>query len=433
MAALVAVYGLAYGLDAGLRFDVAAAHALGTRGYDVDFFLFSVRIAFPLALLAIALTALRRDLRRAGAAALILGGGIAGTYALKAILGRADPLHGDAARGIGDFFPSTHAGVATASALAAVALAQGRAAAPVSVAAAFYMAAVGIASVVAGGHYPSDAAGAYAACAAWAALGNGWLLPGRRRAPGLHAVAAVAGAAVAAIVLFAAAPGWAGESGSAVAAVVLAALACPLVVAATRPGGAAETQAPDRRTGMIAVAAYAAALAALTAVVAVRASDAQASVPVADRFAPPVADALSTVKGQEGFCVRAAGRGRHVGQDFGVRDAPVAAVANGRVLVAGRRGDWDGIVLIEHRLPAGGRVYTEYGHLAKVLVGKGQDVRLGAPIGVSGPPPGGSGVAAHLHFEVKRVATIGSGWTGGTCPPSGALDPIVFLRENGTS
>lgn len=132
------------------------------------------------------------------------------------------------------------------------------------------------------------------------------------------------------------------------------------------------------------------------------------------------------------FCQSGGSRGFHLGDDIDVVDAAVRAAANGRVVSAGFRRGWDGVVLVEHRLVDGPNrtVYTLYGHLQKISVHEGDDVVAGGAIGISGPPGNGP-IVKHLHFEVKTLPTIGSGWSPHTpCPPGGYLDPAEFLRTH---
>ncbi|MFK7801583.1 MAG: peptidoglycan DD-metalloendopeptidase family protein [Anaerolineae bacterium] len=104
----------------------------------------------------------------------------------------------------------------------------------------------------------------------------------------------------------------------------------------------------------------------------------------------------------------------HHGVEFFVTyDTPVLATADGVVVTAG----WDSgenvvgpepdfygnVVVIEHDFSwRGEKIYTLYGHLNKVQVNKGQRVKTGDLVGLSGA----SGVAdgAHLHFEVRQGA-----------------------------
>ncbi|MFT5197074.1 MAG: murein DD-endopeptidase MepM/ murein hydrolase activator NlpD [Cellvibrionaceae bacterium] len=102
----------------------------------------------------------------------------------------------------------------------------------------------------------------------------------------------------------------------------------------------------------------------------------------------------------------------HHGVEFFVTyDTPVLAAADGNVVTAG----WDSgadvvgpepdfygnVVVIEHDfLWQGEKVYSLYGHLNTLDVTKGQRVKAGEQIALSGA----SGIAdgAHLHFEVRQ-------------------------------
>ncbi len=180
------------------------------------------------------------------------------------------------------------------------------------------------------------------------------------------------------------------------------------------------------------VAAYVAVLVGISAVVLDRAAASWASVPVADGFDFPVGDPDTGAGYSDvtAFCASGGSRGFHMGEDIGVVDLPVRAAAAGRVVVARFHGGWDGVVLIEHRLESGKTVFTEYGHLQRIDVRAGQDVARDDRIGVSGPPHGTAPEREHLHFEVKTLATIGSGWSAHTpCPSGGYLDPAAFVRS----
>jgi len=91
---------------------------------------------------------------------------------------------------------------------------------------------------------------------------------------------------------------------------------------------------------------------------------------------------------------------------------PVRAIATGRVVF---RQDgiaatgWGHIVRIEHRLPEGGFIYSQYAHLQEnsVQVTCG-DINIGDIIGRVGNT--GNSTNPHLHFEVKRIDTSGCGY-----------------------
>ncbi|CAN5896697.1 M23 family metallopeptidase [soil metagenome] len=85
----------------------------------------------------------------------------------------------------------------------------------------------------------------------------------------------------------------------------------------------------------------------------------------------------------------------HMGIDIAApTGTPVVATAAGRVVSAGRRGDYGLLVEIDH----GHGVVTRYAHLSRLSVKPGQAVRRGHNIGAVGT----SGLSAgpHLHYEV---------------------------------
>ena len=96
----------------------------------------------------------------------------------------------------------------------------------------------------------------------------------------------------------------------------------------------------------------------------------------------------------------------HTGEDWnrGSRDAdlgdPVYSIAHGRVNVARHYGGWGNIVLIEHLLPGGDTVWSQYAHLRDVTVGQGQEVARGDQIGTIGKGDKNKW-PAHLHFEIR--------------------------------
>lgn len=180
------------------------------------------------------------------------------------------------------------------------------------------------------------------------------------------------------------------------------------------------------------VAVYVAAVAVVVTVVD-RAAVAATAVPAADGFSFPVGDPLTGAGHRviRAFCSSGGSRGYHLGDDIAAADVPVRAAATGRVVVARFAGDWDGVVLVEHRLPGGSTVFTQYGHLQSVEVRPGQVVVREQELGVSGPPDARTSIVKHLHFEVKRLPTIGAGWSShDPCPPGGYLAPSAFVRAS---
>lgn len=86
----------------------------------------------------------------------------------------------------------------------------------------------------------------------------------------------------------------------------------------------------------------------------------------------------------------------HSGLDMAGRPgAPILATANGRVTEAKRSSSYGYYVDIDH----GYDVTTRYAHLSKILVRKGQKVKLGDAIGKQGST--GRSTGQHLHYEVR--------------------------------
>ena len=89
---------------------------------------------------------------------------------------------------------------------------------------------------------------------------------------------------------------------------------------------------------------------------------------------------------------------------------PVLAAADGRVVVAGndshvligpRLNFYGNVIVLEHSFPGISQpVFSLYGHLSKILVQTGQNVRSGDEIGEVGAT--GEAIGSHLHFEVRE-------------------------------
>jgi murein DD-endopeptidase MepM/ murein hydrolase activator NlpD len=111
----------------------------------------------------------------------------------------------------------------------------------------------------------------------------------------------------------------------------------------------------------------------------------------------------------------------HDGYDYGLYYEPVAAAADGRVMLA----NWavpschsclSGMTIeVNH----GNGLLTYYGHLSQINVTKGQWVSRGQVIGVSGMT--GTATGPHLHFGVYYVNGNGPvdpyGWSGSGADP----------------
>ncbi|WP_327411246.1 M23 family metallopeptidase (plasmid) [Streptomyces sp. NBC_01281] len=109
--------------------------------------------------------------------------------------------------------------------------------------------------------------------------------------------------------------------------------------------------------------------------------------------------------------------GSHTGIDFPVPTGTrVQAVGSGTVVEAGWGGAYGNNVVIKMN---DGK-YTQYGHLSKITVSKGQPVKARQQIGSSGATGNASG--PHLHFEARTGPAYGSD-----------IDPIAYLRSHGLS
>lgn len=86
----------------------------------------------------------------------------------------------------------------------------------------------------------------------------------------------------------------------------------------------------------------------------------------------------------------------HYGIDYAADSgAPIKAMEDGTVLLAGWNGDYGNCVILDH----GGGVSSLYGHASKVLVRAGQDVVKGQTVALVGST--GLSTGPHLHFEVR--------------------------------
>lgn len=105
-------------------------------------------------------------------------------------------------------------------------------------------------------------------------------------------------------------------------------------------------------------------------------------------------------------------RSRHEGVDFvAARGTPILAAADGVVLRSGYNAGYGYMIDIEHA----DKVVTRYAHASKLLVKKGDKVRMGQEIAKVGST--GRSTGPHLHFEV-RVNGV-------------PKDPRKFLEKHG--
>ncbi|MEU5193729.1 M23 family metallopeptidase [Streptomyces scabiei] len=109
--------------------------------------------------------------------------------------------------------------------------------------------------------------------------------------------------------------------------------------------------------------------------------------------------------------------GSHTGVDFPVSTGTrIQAVGTGTVVEAGWGGAYGNNVVIKM---SDGK-YTQYAHLVKISVTKGQTVKARQQVGLSGATGNASG--PHLHFEARTGPAYGSD-----------IDPVAYLRSHGLS
>jgi murein DD-endopeptidase MepM/ murein hydrolase activator NlpD len=86
----------------------------------------------------------------------------------------------------------------------------------------------------------------------------------------------------------------------------------------------------------------------------------------------------------------------HPGQDIAApRGTPVLAPAEGKVVEAGWKSGYGQTVVIDH----GNGLTTRYGHLSKIEVTAGQELKRGDQLGQVGST--GRSTGPHLHYEVR--------------------------------
>jgi murein DD-endopeptidase MepM/ murein hydrolase activator NlpD len=113
---------------------------------------------------------------------------------------------------------------------------------------------------------------------------------------------------------------------------------------------------------------------------------------------------------------------------------PIYAISNGKVLEFGHYSVWGNLVLIEHALPNGTRVWSQYAHLDKILASQvGQKVKRGDQIGTMGKGDKNR-YLAHLHFEVRKKKLPIGNWSPMVKDKSAVLanyySPADFIKEH---
>lgn len=106
------------------------------------------------------------------------------------------------------------------------------------------------------------------------------------------------------------------------------------------------------------------------------------------------------------------GRRAHKGIDLAASTGtPIRASADGVV----EKADWFGGYGLFVQLDHGGAMETRYGHMSRVAVAEGQQVRKGDVIGYVGST--GRSTGPHLHYEVRVAGE--------------AVNPVPYMQTNG--
>jgi hypothetical protein len=142
----------------------------------------------------------------------------------------------------------------------------------------------------------------------------------------------------------------------------------------------------------------------------------------------------------------------HTGEDWNGRGGgdsdlgdSIYAISHGRVVEFGDYPpSWGNIVLLEHALPDGSRVWSQYAHLEQIMVGQvGQLIKRGQQIGTMGKGakttqyPQGRWIA-HLHFEIRRTKLPITNWQPTVADRNQVLThyinptPFINARRPGT-
>jgi hypothetical protein len=141
--------------------------------------------------------------------------------------------------------------------------------------------------------------------------------------------------------------------------------------------------------------------------------------------------------------------GSHLGVDIATSaGTPVRSIGDGEIITAGWSNGWGNVVTVKHFLADKTVIYSNYAHLSKILVTKGDSVSAGKTVGEVGNT--GNSYGNHLHFQIDTTAqahpyyyvSCGKGLdplsvvNKGLCRDfltANTIDPIAFLESGKVS
>lgn len=167
---------------------------------------------------------------------------------------------------------------------------------------------------------------------------------------------------------------------------------------------------------------------------------------LSDGFDFPVGDSDGKGWGVTGYAFldwSTASNSLHPGEDWNIPNAgnfdqgePVYAVANGKVVFSGWNTALGNVILIKHAIAKDTFVWSQYAHLDRRDVKKGEIVGRRQAIGTVGRGPENR-FAAHLHFELRKENLPANAWPRTNGIAWGAakvtdfwLHPSTFIKQN---
>jgi len=113
---------------------------------------------------------------------------------------------------------------------------------------------------------------------------------------------------------------------------------------------------------------------------------------------------------------------------------PVYCVGNGTVKEVAWFSVWGNVVVIEHILPDGQKVWSQYAHLDQVLphILPGRQLFVDSQLGTIGKGDPAANYAAHLHFEIRRLDLPANAWeprvSNRLAVKEAYHDPEIFIK-----